>query len=274
MALVKRVWQSIGEDRLTLVAAGVAFYLFLALFPALFAAVSIYGLVADPMIVEGQLARLSDLMPQSALDVIGAQLADITGEHQSGLGWGAAIAIVIAIASAGKGAKAMMKGLNIAYNRREERSFFKAQAVALLFTVSVMVFLAISLALIAIVPPLIVQLPLGVAAVIAAEVGKWVLLFVLILLALAVTYRYAPCIRPPRWYWVAPGSITAAVLWVIASGLFSWFAANFGRFNETYGILAGGVVVLLWLQISAFVVLLGAEVNEEWERLASVGANL
>lgn len=266
MALLKRIWRAIGDDRLLLVSAGVAFYLFLALFPALFAAVSLYGLIADPMVVQDQLARLSDLMPQSALDVIGAQLTEITGERESGLGWGAAIAVVIAIASAGRGAKAMIKGLNIAYHRREERNFFKVQAVALLFTLGVMAFLAVSLALIAIVPPLIVQLPLGVAAVIAAEAGKWLLLLALILFALAVTYRYAPCIHPPRWYWVAPGSITAAVLWVIASGLFSWFAANFGNFNETYGILAGGVVVLLWLQISAFVVLLGAEVNEEWDR--------
>lgn len=266
MNFLKRVVRAIGDDNLTLVSAGVAFYLFLSLFPMVFAGVSIYGLVADPATVQEQMDRVSGILPNQAQDVIEKQMDDIASEESSGLGWGAALAILVALWSAGKGSRALIRGLNIAYNEHEDRHFVKVYGISLLITVSFLAFLALSLFLIAAAPALIRALPLGYAAVIGAEVGKWVLLLFLVLTALAVIYRYAPSKYPPQWRWVTPGAVTASVLWLAASALFAWFAASFGNFNETYGVLAGGVVLLLWLQISTFVILLGAEINDELEK--------
>ena len=255
MEFLKRLKASVSDHRLDIVAGGIAFYLFLALFPAMIAGISIYGLVADPAMVEQHVGRLEMMMPSSAVDVVRTQVDEVIGTTSEGLGWGAALAILLALISAGKGAKALIKGLNIAYEEDERRGFFEKYAVSLGLTVGFLAFLVISVALIAVVPGLFDDLP------VVAEVVKWLLLLALILAALAVVYRYGPCTAEPRWTVVGVGSLTAAVLWLAASALFSWFAANFANFNETYGMIAGAAVLLLWLQISSFVILLGAEIN-------------
>jgi membrane protein len=260
-----RVRSAIREDHLDLVAAGIAFYLFLALFPALFAAISIYGLVADPARVEEQLGQLAGVLPEAALELVGAQLGDIVSTSPVALGWGAALAILVALLSAGKGAKAMIGGLNVAYQEAERRGTLRLQGLALVFTLGFLLFLVASVALIAVVPHLLGRLPLAAAGRALAPLGQWLLLVVLILTSLALVYRYGPSRSQARWSWVEAGSMAAALLWVLASALFSWYAASFGNFNETYGTLAGVVVLLLWLQVSSFVILLGAALNAELE---------
>ena len=257
MALLKRIKSAITEDRLDVVAAGVSFYLFLAMFPLLFAAVSLYGLVADPQTAEQHLGRLELMMPASAVDVVRIQVREIVSDVSTG--WGALIAILIALYSAGKGAKALIKGLNIAYDEQEGRGFLKKNLVAFAFTLGFLVFLAISLALVAVVPGMFDDLGILQDAI------RWTLLLALILAALALVYRYGPATAEPRWTIVGAGSLTAALLWLAASAGFAWFAKNFGNFNETYGMIAGAAVLLLWLQISSFVILLGAEINHVLE---------
>lgn len=263
--VVLRVKREMADDNLQILAAGIAFYLFLALFPALFAAVSIYGLVADPAALEGHLAQLAAVLPPGALDLVREQLGEIVNSSPSTLGWGVVLSILVALWSASKGAKALVGGVNVAYDEQEKRGFFKLQGMALLFTVGFVVFLPLAFGLITVVPGLLDRLPLSAAGILVAFAARWILLLLLILAVLAVVYRFAPSRDAPRWTWLSLGSFIAGGLWLIASILFSYYASHFASFNETYGTIAGAVVTLLWLQISAFVVLLGAELNAELE---------
>lgn len=259
-----RVKEEVGRDNVSIVAAGVAFYMMLSLFPALVAAVAIYGIVADPAQVQSVIGRLEGVLPASALDLVESQLRGIVQSAPTTLGWGAALSILVALWSAAKGAKSLIAGVNLVYDEEEHRGFLRLQGLALLFTVGMVLVGLVAVALITVVPNLADML--GAAGAVAAMVAQWVLLLVLILAGLAVTYRFAPDRDDPRWRWVTPGSVTAALLWLVASALFSWYAANFGSFNETYGALAGVVVLLLWLQITFFLILLGGELNSELEQ--------
>ena len=260
-----RVKAEIGDDNLNIVAAGIAFYFFLSVFPALFAAVSLYGLLADPAQLEARMSSLAGVVPAEVLGLVREQLHGIVGTAPSTLGWGAALSVLLAVWSAAKGAKALIGGLNIAYGERERRGFVKLQVVAFLFSLGVIVFLIVSIGLIAVVPGVVEALPLGPAGRLAGHVAQGALLLGLVLLALAGAYHYAPAREAPKWRWVTPGAFAGGLLWVAASGLFSWYAANFGKFNETYGTIAGVVALLLWLQISFLVILVGAELNAELE---------
>lgn len=263
--ILLRVKEENTADNLALVAAGVAFYFMLSLFPALIATVSIYGLVADPVTVERQVAQLLSIMPSEAGALIAGQLRALGSGEGGGLGLSLAIGLLLAIWSAARGAKALIIGLNIAYEETERRGFVRQQLVALAFTVGFVLFAGVSLALIAALPHLVDSVPLGGLGPTATFVATWALLLVLLLLGLAVVYRYGPARNHARWQWVSVGSVVAAVLWLLASLGFSWYASRFGSFNETYGTLAGGVLLLLWLQITAYVTLLGAELNAEVE---------
>lgn len=258
-----RVKEEVGRDNVSIVAAGVAFYVMLSLFPALVAAVAIYGIVADPAQVQSVIGQLEGVLPPAALDLVESQLQGIVTSAPTTLGWGAALSILLALWSAAKGAKSLIAGVNLVYDEEEHRGFVRLQGLALLFTLGLIVAGLLAVALITVVPN--VTDMLGAAGAVAAMVAQWVLLLVLILAGLAAIYRFAPDRDDPRWRWVTPGSVTAGVLWLVASALFSWYAANFGSFNETYGALAGVVVLLLWLQITFFLVLLGGELNSELE---------
>jgi membrane protein len=260
-----RVKREIEADNLALLSAGVAFYFMLALFPALIALVSIWGLVADPADLGREMQRLLALLPREAAALLAGQLDEIGRGEEAGLGLSAAIAVLVALWSAAKGAKALLAGLNVAYDEVEKRGTVRLHAVALLFTLGAILFASVSLALIAGLPALIDRLPLGPAGKAVTLLANWAVLLALVLGALAVVYRFGPSRNEPRWRWVSVGSIAAAALWLAASAGFSFYAARFGSFNETYGTLAGGVLLLTWLQITAFVTLLGAELNAEAE---------
>jgi len=263
--ILLRTKREVTEDQLALVAAGVAFYFMLALFPALLAIVSVYGFIADPGTVAKQAGTLVRLMPAEASKLLVDQLQEISTADGAAAGIGAAIAIVISFWSAANGTKALLAGLNIAYDERERRGFLRVNLVAMTLTVGFIAMVIGGLVLITAIPHLVDRLPLGTLGEAIAYLVTWLLLAALSLFGFAVIYRFGPSREHPRWQWVSVGSLVATALWMLASLVFSWYSSRFGSFNKTYGTLAGGILLLLWLQITAYVTLLGAELNAEIE---------
>lgn len=264
--LVRAVLDRLHVHHVSVLAAGVAFDVFLSVFPALIAAVSIYGLVSDPAAVEQQLTTLSGVLPPSGLAVLRTQLAAITAVPREALGWGAALSLLLVLWAASRGASALIDGVNIAYELEERRGFVRLRAVALAFSLGFVVFLLLCLGLIAAVPTLIARVDLPDAAVLASRGVQWALLAGLIWALLTAVYRYAPSRPVDAHGRHGAGAIAASLVWLAGSALFSWYAENFGRYIKTYGTLAGVAVLMLWLQLSFFAVLLGAEVNAARER--------
>jgi membrane protein len=258
-----RLKTEIKQDQVPLLAAGVAFYALLSLFPAIIAAVSIYGLVADPGTVRGQLLRLTELLSPETAAILGDQIKQITAGAGGALGLATVLGILIALWSASSGMKALITGVNLAYDETETRKFLKLRGLALLLTLGAMVLMGVALALIVAFPALTDDWPTALRW--TASVLRWLLLAALLIVGLAVLYRYAPDRDEPRWTWVTWGSGIATLLWVAASFAFSFYVARFGNYNKTYGTLAGIVILLFWLFLTALVVLVGAELNTEME---------
>lgn len=266
--ILLRVWGKIGELNLSMFAAGVAYYGLFAIFPALVAAVSIYGLVADPADVERQVGALSGVLPQEAANLITGQLHRISATSSDALSVGLLGGVLLALWSAASGVKALITALNVSYGESERRGFLHLNAAALLLTLGAIVFAVLSLALIVALPALLGNLGiggLGEIGRIVISVSRWPLLALVILLGLAVLYRYGPSRDQPRWRWVSWGAAVAAVLWLVASALFSFYVSNFGNYNKTYGSIGAVVILLLWFYLTAFIVLLGAALNAEME---------
>jgi membrane protein len=263
--ILLRTRREVAEDQLSLVAAGVAFYFMLALFPALLAIVAVYGVVADPATVAQQAGQLIRLMPAAASQIVVEQLVEITTGTGAQAGIGAALAILFALWSAAHGTRALLAGLNIAYDERERRGIVKRNLLALGLTLGFITVVALGLALITALPHVMERLPLGGLGTALGYVLTWGLVALLGLAAYAILYRFGPSRQQPRWQWVSVGSAVATGLWLLASLGFSWYSARFDSFNKTYGTLTGGILLLLWLQITAYVTLLGAELNAEIE---------
>jgi membrane protein len=260
-----RVWTQTGEDNISIVAAGVAFYVMLALFPAITAFVSLFGLFADPNQVEEQFANLRGVIPDDAWGILNDQLTAVASAQTRSLGISALVALVIALWSAGAGVRALMTALNIAYDEQEKRGFLRFYGTALLFTIGIALLGIVSLGAIVIVPVLLNLIELGGIAQVLVGLLPWLVLACFVAVALGVLYRYGASRTEPKTRWVSWGAILATVLWIGASLLFSIYVSNFGSYNETYGALAAVMILLLWLWISAFIVLVGAELNAEME---------
>lgn len=263
--IAQRVLDEVREDQVPVVAAGLAFYTLLAVFPALIAFVSIYGLVADPASVTRRISELSGSLPEGASTLITTQLQQIVETSSAALSWTAVGAVLAALWSASGGAHHLIKALDAAYDEEESRGFFHLRGVSLLLTLVFLALGGIALGLIVVVPPLLESLAPAALVTWAVMIGRFLLLAGILMVALAIVYRYAPDRQEPRWEWVSAGAGAAVVMWIVASILFSVYVANFGSFGETYGSLAGVVVLLLWFYISAFSVLVGAELNAEME---------
>jgi membrane protein len=261
--IAKRTMKEVKQDQVPLLSAGVAFYLLLALFPAIIAGVSIYGLVANPTTVRDQIARLTETLSPETASLVGEQIRQVTGGAGGALGIATVFGILLALWSASSGMKALITGINMTYDETETRKFFKLRGLALLLTLGAMVLLAVALALIVGFPAVPDTWPTVLQW--AAAVVRFVLLAALLVLGLAVLYRYAPDRDQPRWTWVSWGSGIATLLWVLASIGFSVYANAFGNYNKTYGALAGVIILMFWLFLTAFVVLFGAELNTEME---------
>ena len=263
MAIAKRTAKEVKADQVPLLSAGVAFYALLALFPAIIAGVSIYGLVADPQTVRDQINQLAETLSPETAKLIGQQIQQVTSSAGGALGLATVLGILTALWSASSGMKALITGVNLAYDETETRKFVKLRGLALLLTLGAMLLVGVALATIVGYPPIADTLPTVLRWLVA--IVRFVILGGLLVVALAVLYRYAPDRDQPKWSWVSWGSGIATLLWVLATIGFALYANFFGNYNKTYGALAGVIILMFWLFLSAFVVLVGAELNTEME---------
>ncbi|KST60742.1 hypothetical protein AO398_12710 [Methylobacterium sp. GXS13] len=259
-----RTYRDIGENRLPLIAAGVTFFTLLAIFPAVAALVSCYGLVADASTINDQLASLQGIMPQGALDILDDQVKRLNEKGNTALGLSLIVSIALSVWSANGGVKHVFDALNIVYNEREKRNFVLLNVVSLGFTAGALAFLILALAAVVVLPVVLTYVGLGTDAWWLTLV-RWPALLVAVLLGLAMLYRYGPSRDAPRWRWVTPGGASAALLWLVASLLFSWYVAHFGSYNKTYGSLGAAIGFMTWIWISTMIVLAGAQLNAEME---------
>src|SRR3954464_2212856 len=263
--IVKRAWAENKADNMPIIAGGVAFFGFLSIFPALIAAISLYGLVASPETVAQQVEAISAQLPNAAADLIGQQLKDITSNSGGALTFGLIVPILLALWSASSGVGNLITAVNIAYDEVETRNFVKLKLLSLALTLAAIVFVLVTIGLVAVVPAVLNALPRGIVGTILAQVIRWVLLLAVMAGSLAVLYRVAPDRDAPRFRWVSLGSIVVTVVWAGVSLLFSLYVNNFGSYDKTYGTIAGVIVLMLWLYLTCFLVLLGAEINSEAE---------
>jgi membrane protein len=252
----------VREHNLTLVAAGVAFYAFLAFVPALVAFISIYGLVADPKDVTRQVQDIASALPKEVQDFLVFQLTSITNANRAGVSITLVVAIALALWSASGGMAALITGIHVAHEHDEPRSFATRRGKALLLTLAAIVFLGIVIFVITALPPLLSNAGLGTAGRIVFGVLRWPLLAVVMVAGIGFLYHWSLKESPDGWLGiVTPGTMVATVGWLIVSALFAVYTANFSSYSRTYGALASIVVVLLWLWLSSLLVLLGAEVD-------------
>lgn len=264
--IAKRVYGEVSKDRVTSVSAGVTFFGLLALFPALTALVSIYGLLFDAGSVVGHIEMLRGVLPEGALGIIRDQVVSIVEASGGALGIAAVVGILTALYSANGGMKALIEALNIAWFEKEKRGFIRLNLVSLAMTLGAIVLVIAMLALTAVVPPLLASLHLGGLTEGLISVLRWPLMAAALTVALAVLYRWGPSKDDPQWQWITPGALFATAGLIIASALFSWYAANFANYNETYGSLGAVIGLMMWLWIACVVVMMGAEINSEVER--------
>lgn len=258
-----RVYRGIADDRILANAAAVAFYALLALFPAIAALVSIYGLFADPASIEQHLDSVSGILPGGAVDVIRDQLNRLAAQPRGALGVSFIVGLIVSLWSANGGIKALFDALNVVYGEKEKRSFVRLNAISLAFTAGMIVFLIFALAGIVALPVALNYLPGFVGQVL--NYARWAALLVIVALALGCMYRYGPSCTEPRWRWISWGSAFAALAWLGFSAIFSYYAANFANFNKTYGSLGAVIGFMMWLWLSVAVILVGAELNAQAE---------
>jgi membrane protein len=261
-----RTWKEISEANLFLVAGGVTYAILLALFPALAALVSIYGLALNPAQVEQQVAALSGVLPEQSRQMLADELHKLVTASNGALGVSAVIGLVLALWSASRGMSGFITALNITYEEREKRGFFKLNLIAIGLTVALLFGGTAIIALIGVLPVILQFAGLGQQTTWILLILEWPLLVVVVMFGLALLYRYAPSRDEAKWRWVSPGAIAATVLWIIASVGFSVYVANFNSYDKTYGSLGGVIILLTWLYLSAFIVLLGAAINAQLEK--------
>ena len=263
--ILKRAWAENKADNMPIIGGGVAFFGFLAIFPALIALISIYGLVASPQSVAKQVESFSSQLPSSAAALIKTQLTSIVDNSGSALSIGLAVSILAALWSASGGVGNLITAVNIAYDEAETRNFVKLKLTSLALTLGAILFVIITVGLVAVVPAVIQALPLGIVGTILAQVARWVLLLAVFAGSLAVIYRIAPDRDAPRFRWVSLGAVIVTVIWAAVSVGFALYVKNFGSYDKTYGTIAGVIVLMLWLYLTCYLVLLGAEINAEAE---------
>jgi membrane protein len=259
-----RLWAELGRDHISLLAAAIAYYALLSIFPGMFAAISTYGLVADPAMIEQQVTLVRGVVPEEALKLLTDQLHALVAAPPAKLGIGLVISLLVGIWTAMSATGALMQALTVAYDEREEdRGLLHFYGVALALTVGLVLLGLASMLLIAGVPAAASHLPLTESQRGAVSLVRWPLLGALAVFALGVLYRLAPCRHPPRWEFFEVGTIAAALLWLAGSAAFSVYVAEFGSYDKTYGSLGAVVVLLVWLYVTAYIVLAGAELNAQ-----------
>jgi membrane protein len=272
-----RTFKEVGDDRVTLIAAGATYFLLLSLFPTVSAIVSVYGLFSDPAEARQHVAALAGVVPAGGLAIIDEQLQRITSQPSDRLGWALIVSIAVALWGASSGVKTMFEAMNVAYDEREKRNFFVLNAVALLFTLGGVVAAPIMLTIVVGIPVALEALGLGRGIGWLLWIGGYAVLALALIFGLAVLYRFGPSRRQAKLRWITPGALLATVIIGILSAGFSWYAASFAKYDETYGSLGGLIGFLFWVWVSMIAVVVGAELNSELERQtardSTVGAN-
>ena len=265
--ILKQSWSEAGQENLGLIASGIAFNAFLAFVPLLTAVVLSYGLVAAPEQVARHIAALAETMPQDAADLIGGQLQNMVETADSSAGFGLLLALGIALYGAMRGASGIITALNIVFDVEESRSFLRQTAMALAITFGLIVVFIIASLGISVLGFLEDLLPgLGGAVHVVLQIAFWLLAGAFVSFVIALIYRYAPNRPEPKWRWLTPGSALATLVWVAATFAFAFYVRNFGSYNATYGALGAVIIFLTWLYLSAYILLLGAELNQVLER--------
>jgi membrane protein len=260
-----RTYREIQDDRLLALAAGVAFYSLVSLFPAIAAGVSSYALFANVGTISKHLSIASDIVPAGSLDLLGEEIARIAAKSDGRLTVGFLLGLGIALWSANAGMKAIFDALNIIYDEEEKRGIIWLNVVSLFFTVCAIAAVGLAISLVVVFPlflaafgPTSLDLPI-------VRYLRWPVMFALMILGLSVLYRYGPSRRLAKWRWLSVGSVFAAIAWLAMSLLFSWYLGNFANYNATYGALGAVVGLMMWMWLSIIVVLVGAELNSEIE---------
>jgi membrane protein len=263
--ILVRSYHEIQNDRLLALAAGVVFYSVVALFPAIAAGVSSYALFADAATIGKHLSIAADIVPAGALDMLGQEISRIAAKSEGKLTFGFLLGLAIALWSANAGMKAIFDALNIIYDEDEKRSLIWLNVVSLFFTICAIAGAGLAIALVVVFPVLLAAF--GLTSLDYPIIGylRWPVMFVLIILGLAVLYRYGPSRRVAKWRWISVGSVFAGLAWLAVSSLFSWYLGNFANYNATYGALGAVVGLMMWMWLSTIVVLVGAELNSEIE---------
>ena len=265
-AMAKRVMTEVSDNGLMTQAAAMTFYTLLSIFPALAMLVSLYGLIADPATIVGQINSMGLVLPGGAQELLMSQLKSLTSSGTSGLGWALLLSLATSLWTSNQAMKAMFNALNQVHEVEEKRSFIKLTALTLLCTAGTIVFMILALIGIVVIPAVLSFIGLGGVVDALLVWLRWPLLLVVITLLLAVLFRFGPCRSKVVWRWISWGSGFASIGWVIVSVLFSWYVANFGTYNKTYGSLGAVVGFMTWVWISSTVVLIGAQLDAELEK--------
>lgn len=259
--VANRVVLRMGNDNLTLVAAGIAFYAMFAIFPAMGALVSIYGLFGDTHTIQAQVQQVAQLLPRETSGLLLNALNGLVAKPNTSLNSGLAISLALAIWGARAGIASLMAGLNVALERREQRSFLVQNLVAIGLTFGAIAFAIFALGVVAVIPLVLDILPVDETLRAWLAYSRWPVMGLFILVSLDVVYRFAPSHTRPQWHLVSVGTMFAGVLWILGSWIFSAYVTRFGSYDATYGSLGAVIVLLLWFWLSALIVLLGATID-------------
>lgn len=264
--VVWRTYEQIGEDRLLAVAAGVVFYGLLALFPAITALVSSYALFADPSTIKEHMSFVADTLPAGTFTIVQDQVERVLSKGETKLGFAFGVSFLLAVWSANGGMKAIIDALNVVYDEKEARGIVKLNAVSLAFTIGALIAALTAMGLVVAAPLAMSAIGLGQIGELMLQYGRWPVLAVMVLLGLALLYRFGPSRTAPKWHWISVGSVLAAAAWLVGSAGLSYYLANYAGYDATYGSLGAAIGLMMWMWMSTIVVLFGAELNSELDR--------
>lgn len=267
--IIWRIWGEFHRTRIMSVAAGVTFYVLLSVFPTIAALVSLYGFVADRALIGRHLDLLAGFLPAAAIELIGGEITRIAGQPQATLSGAFFFGLAVSLWSANAGIKGLFEAMNVVYGEDEKRSLLALNVLSLCCTLGLIAFLLFTLAALVVAPLLLKSVGFTSSSETFLSLIRWPLLALVVLAGLSALYRYGPSRHNAQWKWVTLGSVLATFLWLAESGAFSWYVAQFERYNLTYGSLGAAVAFMTWIWLSTIIILLGGQLNAEMEHQTS-----